>query len=206
MFLTANPIKRPATNVSEIPTTPAAKTISISAEEASIPEECIRLSTLQDIFHKAEFLLNTPGSITQAASNDIRVRTVTRRSGDVPLIVKPLKKGSNLFNCQCNTFKGLGICADTIAVAESQSLLFEYLTELRRKLCKNRAKPRSKGRGDVNITAAMETGLKISETGKVFQNTNQLTINTLNLNHCMLPICYFLILYLQVSSQTMRKR
>ena len=144
-----------------------ARKLSISAEEACIPEECVRLSTLQDIFRKAEFLLNAPGAITQAASNDARMRTVKSRSGGIPLIVQPQKKSSNLFNCQCSTFRGLGVCADTVAVAESQGLLFEYLTELRTKLGKNKAKPRRKGQGDVNITAAIETGLKISEIGKI---------------------------------------
>ena len=127
-----------------------AKTLSIKTEEACIPEESVRLATLQDIFLKAEFLLNQPGAITKAASDDTRMRTVKSRSGGIPLIIQPLSKNKNLFTCQCAVFKGLGLCADTAAVAEEQGLLFEYLVDLRAKLAKKKGK--SKG---MNITSLL---------------------------------------------------
>jgi hypothetical protein len=63
------------------------KFLSISAEEACIPVECVRLVMLQQIFHKAKFLLNEEGAIRQAASNHSRYRTVKSKDGGVPLLV-----------------------------------------------------------------------------------------------------------------------
>ena len=139
------------------------KVLSIAAEEACLPEECIRLGTLQQIFHKAEFLMNEPGAIKEAASDDSRFRTVKSQSGGTPLIVRPVNKKSNLFTCECSTFKGVGICADTVAVAETQDLLFDYLSDLRAKF--TRQKGKKKNLAGVNITAAIETGLKVSQKG-----------------------------------------
>ena len=137
--------------------------LSIQAEEASIPDECVRLTTLQDIIRKAEFLMNEPNAIKEAASNDPRMRTVKSRNGGIPLIVHAVNSKSNLFSCQCSTYNGLGLCADTIAVAEEQGLLFEYLADLRTKL--SRKKGKKNYQGDINITAAINTGLKLSEKG-----------------------------------------
>jgi hypothetical protein len=55
------------------------------------------------------------------------------------------------------------MCPDTIAVAETQGLLFEYLSDLRAKFTRQKGKKKSLVR--VNITAAIETGLKITEKG-----------------------------------------
>ena len=106
------------------------KVLSISAEEACLPVECVKLAMLQQIFHKAEFLLNEEGAIREAASNDPRYRTVKSKDGRVPLHVRPVNKKTNLFSCECSTFKGIGLCADTVAVAETQGLLFQYLSDL----------------------------------------------------------------------------
>ena len=51
----------------------------------------------------------------------------------------------------------------TLAVAEEQGLLFEYLADLRIKL--SRKKGKKNYQGDINTTAAIETGLKLSEKG-----------------------------------------
>ena len=114
-------------------------------------------------FRKAEFLMNEPNAIKEAASNDPRMRTVKSRNGGIPLIVQAVNSKSNLFSCQCSTYNGLGLCADTTAVAEEQGLLFEYLADLRTKL--SRKKGKKNYQGDINITAAIETGLKLSEKG-----------------------------------------
>ncbi len=45
-----------------------------------------------------------------------------------PLIVCPVNKKSNLFACECSTFKGVGMCPDTVAVAETQNRLFDETT------------------------------------------------------------------------------
>ena len=134
------------------------RTLCIKPEESCIPEESVRMSTLQDIFRRAEYLLNELGAIAGAASDDERMRTVKSRSGGVPLIVQPANKKSNLFTCQCPVFKGIGLCADTVAVADVQGLLFEYLAGLHVKFLRKKSKKQ-----DINITSAVEAELKISE-------------------------------------------
>ena len=146
-----------------IPTNVPHKVLSIAAEEACLPVECIRLGTLQQIFHKAEYLINEPGAIKEAASYDSRYRTVKSQSGGMPLIVRPVNKKCNLFMCECSTFKGVGMCPDTAAVAETQDLLFGYLSDLRAKF--TRQKGKKKSLAGVNLTAAIETSLKITEKG-----------------------------------------
>jgi hypothetical protein len=142
------------------------KVLSIAAEEADLPKECVRLGTLQQIFHKAEFLLNEPNAIKEAASDDSRFRTVKSQSGGTPLIVRPVNKKSNLFKCECSTFKGVGMCPDTVAVAET----LEYLSDLRAKFTRQKGKKKNVG---VNITAAIETGLKITEKGHKLNEVNK---------------------------------
>lgn len=55
---------------------------------------------------------------------------------------------------------------DTVAVADDQGILFEYLYALRRMLNKKV----SKGIAGVNLIAAIETGLTVSERVRLEQN------------------------------------
>ena len=124
-----------------IPTNVPRKVLSIAAEEACLPVGHVRLGTLQQIFHKAEYLINEPGAIKEAASDDSRYRTVKSQSGGMPLIVRPVNKKCNLFTCECSSFKGVGMCPDTVAVAETQDLLFDkYLSDLRAKFTRQKGK------------------------------------------------------------------
>ena len=129
----------------------------ISAQEANIQVEAVPLANLQEIFSKAEFLLNKPGAIMKAASNEDRMRTVKSRYGTVPLIVKPQTKNKNLFECNCKVFKGIGLCADTVAVAEDNGVLIEYVNALRKKFQRSKHVP--------NLTAAIESSLSIANRG-----------------------------------------
>lgn len=138
---------------------PPPKHLSIKFHKSSLPEECIPTAILKAIFQKAELLINEEGAIKEAASNDERLRTVKSKDGGDPLIVKPLCKKSDLFQCVCSTYRAPEICPDTVAVTNDQGVLFEYLYALRQKL----SKKVSKGIAGVNLTAAIETGLRVSE-------------------------------------------
>ena len=148
---------------------PLPKHLSIKFHECSIPEECIPTATLRAIFEKAELLINEKGAIKEAASNDERLRTVKSKDGGDPLVVKPLGKKIDLFQCVCSTYRALEICPDTVAVADDQGILFEYLYALRQKL----SKKVSKGIAGKNLTAAIETGLKVSEKGSEAKRSPQ---------------------------------
>ena len=114
------------------------RTLSVSLEEASVLKDVLPPHLLEDAFDKAVELLNEPNGITKAASDDDRVRTVKSRYGSVPLIVKPFPKNRDLFQCTCKVYKALGMCCDTIAVADEVGVLCNYLCELRKKLGKRR--------------------------------------------------------------------
>ena len=79
----------------------------ITAQGANIQVEAVPFTNLQDTFTKAEFLLNEPGAIMKAASNEDHMRTVKSRYGTVPLIVKLQTKNKNLFK---NLLSMLVIC------------------------------------------------------------------------------------------------
>lgn len=136
------------------------RTLSVSLEEASVLEDILPSHLLEDAFRKAEELLNEPNSITKAATDDDRLRTVKSRHGSVPLIVKPLPKNRDLFECTCKVYKALGMCCDTIAVADEVGVLCNYLCELRKKLGKRKKRGKA-----VNITAAVQSDLSASLKG-----------------------------------------
>ena len=134
------------------------KHLSVSLDEFDIPEDCLPRNTLQCLYRNAEALLNEPGAIMQAASSDPRMMTVNSRHGKVPLLVKPLKN-ENQFECNCATYKSLGVCQDTIAVANNLDCLKTSVEGLRKKL------HRKRGKKGVNVSAAYNSRLKPSEQG-----------------------------------------
>ena len=75
--------------------------LSIEPEESMIPADVVRLETLKEEFAKAERLLNEPGAIREAASNDERMRTVKSKDGKIPLLVSTQTKNKVFFECQC---------------------------------------------------------------------------------------------------------
>jgi hypothetical protein len=50
--------------------------LSVSLEEATVLKDVLPRHLLEDAFHKAEKLINEPNSITKAASDDDRLRTI----------------------------------------------------------------------------------------------------------------------------------
>ena len=102
------------------PETQSFRRLSVAVEEFGIPSEVVPATTLRDMFRNAEALLNEPGAVMPAASDDPRMRTVKSRHGKAPLIFKPVKAGHQL-DCPCSVFKAVGICQDTIAMAEDLS-------------------------------------------------------------------------------------
>jgi hypothetical protein len=166
-----------ATAVPSLPTVPQVRRLSITADQFGISEEIVPNSTLRDMIKNAEALLNEPGAIRQAASDDLRIRTVKSRLGKVPLIVKPSKTGNQL-ECQCSVYKAVGICQDTIAVAEDLDCLEKYAKDIQKKFQRKKGK---KGAG-VNLTSAYnarrtskEQGMKPDEISKASKRKKKQT-------------------------------
>ncbi|XP_028416615.1 uncharacterized protein LOC114540691 [Dendronephthya gigantea] len=146
-----------ASGVPSISKIPEVRRLSISADQFGIAEEILPNSTLRDMIRNAEALLNEPGAILPAASEDPRMRTVKSRLGKVPLIVKPSKTGNQL-ECQCSVYTAVGICQDTIAVAEDLDWLEKYAEVIRKKFL------RKQGTG-VNLTTAYNARKTLKEKG-----------------------------------------
>ena len=132
------------------------KRIPISHHELNlggmIPDE-----TLDNMFHEAENLLNTPDGVTTAASNDDRLRTVKNSNSNYPLIVAPNKKNRNLLECKCKTYTWYNLCAHTVAAACDINMTFDYFVEVKKKLSS-----KGKKRG---LTSSITANLSSKEMG-----------------------------------------
>ncbi len=93
----------------------------------TIPQPC-----LQGIWQKAEELLNSSGSITEAPGNSAQSRMVLSRSGLRPHLVVPCKGGRFKCDSDCANFKSLGICSHSVAVAEVNKQLSEFLVSFKK--------------------------------------------------------------------------
>ena len=78
------------------------KKLPISFEELKF-EEMTPRETLEKMFKDGESLLNVSDSVTTAASNEDRVRTVKNINSSYPLIVVPNKKNRNILECKCKS-------------------------------------------------------------------------------------------------------
>ena len=106
----------------------------------NIPEDHISLATLRGIFSEAEELINEEGGVTSAASSDHRMRTLKSKSSTVSLILAPLPKNPNYYQCKCPTFSWYQICVQTIATAEDNGSLFDYFVEIKKKVKRQKQK------------------------------------------------------------------
>ena len=95
------------------------------AETSRIPLTC-----LQGIWNKAAELIATEGAIVPAPGCDDGAKFVLSYRGKKPHLVTPKK--SDLFACDsdCPNWKGLGICAHSVAVAELGGKLNNFVGKM----------------------------------------------------------------------------
>jgi len=102
--------------------------LSLSVDVESVAESVsIPLSCLQGIWIKATELLNTSRAITSAPGHPKKARTVMSRSGQRPHLVLPCKSSQFKCDSDCVNFKSLGICSHSVAVAEINQQLLEFV-------------------------------------------------------------------------------
>ena len=102
--------------------------LSLSVDVESVAESVsIPLSCLQGIWIKATELLNTSRAITSAPGHPEKARTVMSRSGQRPHLVLPCKGSQFKCDSDCVNFKSLGICSHSVAVAEINQQLLEFV-------------------------------------------------------------------------------
>ena len=129
------------TNISPIVPHTLSCDVTNASEKLDIPLPC-----LQGIWSKAEKLLTTKEAIVPAPGQAPEARMVLSYSGKVPHMVTPNKSRSFCCDSSCVNWKSLGICSHTVAVAEVNGKLLQFLS-----LCKKKKKP--------NLTSLLTTDL-----------------------------------------------
>ena len=99
--------------------------LSISAEDSGIVS--IPLVTLTAMWNKASELLSTQNAIMPAPGNDFKARMVLSRSQDMPHHVRCHTDGQYLCDSNCPQWMSSQICSHTIAAAEQNQELLEFL-------------------------------------------------------------------------------
>ena len=101
--------------------------VNTVAANVSVP-----LDSLKGIWQKAEELLQSPEGMSSAPGHPEQARMVLSRSGKRPHLVLPCKGGRFKCDADCLNFKSLGLCSHTVAVAECNSVLSDFLTHFQK--------------------------------------------------------------------------
>ena len=101
--------------------------LSITAEECHSGDHKVPLASIQGVWKKAEELLAQPNAIITAPGFDTSAKMVASRSGKRPHLVKCEKGDRVSCDNDCPNWKSLNICSHTVAVAESNNCLHEYI-------------------------------------------------------------------------------
>ena len=101
--------------------------LSVTAEECHSGDRKVPLASIQGIWKKAEELLAQSNALVTAPGFDANVKMVASRSGKRPHLVKCGKGGRVSCDNECPNWKSLNICSHTVAVAESNNCLREYI-------------------------------------------------------------------------------
>ena len=91
--------------------------LPITAEALNIPVDIIPPSTLNNIFKKAEELLNKDRSITKVASSEPNTRILKSSYGPKPHILQPRGKNKFYLECDCRLFHWYKICQHALAAS-----------------------------------------------------------------------------------------
>ena len=101
---------------------PVSVDVNVVAAKVSVHLDC-----LKGIWKKAEELLQSPTSMSPAPGQPESARMVISRGGKRPHLVVPSKGGRFKCDSDCINFKSLGICSHSIAVAELNGTLPQFL-------------------------------------------------------------------------------
>ena len=99
-----------------------------AAEQVRVPFKC-----LEGIWAKASRLLSDDIAIAAAPGQDPEARMVLSYSGKMPHLVTPKKGGDFSCDSSCPNWKAMGICSHSVAVAEVNKKLSEFLSANKRK-------------------------------------------------------------------------
>ena len=99
--------------------------LSVSAEDSGVTK--LTLTTLQQMWEKAEELLSTHNAITPAPGSDSRAKMVMSYSSSMPHLVQRSSNGQYRCDEKCIGWISSKICSHSIAVAEVNGDLCSFL-------------------------------------------------------------------------------
>jgi hypothetical protein len=99
-----------------------------AAQHVNIPFKC-----LEGLWDKAIKLINSNNSIVSAPGHDPEARMVLSYSGKVSHLVTPKKGGDFSCDSSCPSWKAMGICSHSVAVAEINKKMPQFLSVRKRK-------------------------------------------------------------------------
>lgn len=102
--------------------------VSTAATLVNIPITC-----LEGIWIKAKKLMETDGAIAPAPGQLPEARMVLSYSGKTPHMVTPKENGDFSCDSSCSNWKSLGICSHSVAVAETNRQLQQFLSAKKKK-------------------------------------------------------------------------
>ena len=124
-------IQRPGNPSRSNPTHSSTK-LSVDANAAAEGMN-VPLPSMEGIWRKARDLIGDPSGMSPAPGQSPQARMVLSFSGKTPHMVTPTQGGG--FNCDsnCPNWKSLNLCSHTVAVAELNGKLAEFITFVRKK-------------------------------------------------------------------------
>ena len=101
------------------------KQLSVTAADSGITK--ISLSTLEQIWSKAENLINGENAIAPAPGNDSSTKMVMSYSSQIPHLVRKATNGQYKCDSNCLNWTSSGLCSHSLAVAELSNDLSSFL-------------------------------------------------------------------------------
>jgi len=108
------------------------KTLSVDVDSA-VSAVNIPLTCLEGMWLKAAELLHKEHAIVPAPGQSPEAKMVLSYSDKSPHMVTPTKGGGFSCDSKCGTWKSLGICSHSIAVAEINGKLSEFIAFVQEK-------------------------------------------------------------------------
>ena len=113
-------------------TAPSPSVLSVdvlsAAQGMTVPLTC-----MEGIWNKATELLNDPSAMSPAPGQSLESQMVLSYSGSAPHLVTPVKGGGYSCDANCPNWKSLAFCSHTVAVAQRNGQLPQFLQFLRKK-------------------------------------------------------------------------
>lgn len=175
----ASAISHPTSSESSLPEHIPVLSVDLesAAKQVNIPLKC-----LEGVWAKASQLISTDNAIVPAQGQDPEARMVLSYSGRVPHMVTPKKGGDFSCDSNCPNWKSMGIYSHSVAVAEVNKKLLQFLPAKKRRKPANVTSlltanmPKGRGRKGGTVPCSRKPSQPI--TGRIEMGTLPSTSST----------------------------